>query len=125
MSSYEKLVMDADQLGMMQVYANGIDLSENGQAMGAVREVGPGAHFLGCAHTQENFMTAFYRSSVADNNSYEQWESEGSKDAAMRANGLWKKLLADYEAPPLDPAVDEALMAFISRRKSEFEDMNY
>ncbi len=124
-SSYEKLVMDADQLGMMQVYANGIDLSENGQAMGAVREVGPGAHFLGCAHTQENFMTAFYRSSVADNNSFEQWESEGSKDAAMRANGLWKKLLADYEAPPLDPAVDEALMAFISRRKSEFEDMNY
>ncbi len=124
-SSYEKLVMDADQLGMMQVYANGIDLSENGQAMGAVREVGPGAHFLGCAHTQENFMTAFYRSSVADNNSFEQWEMEGSKDAAMRANGLWKKLLADYEAPPLDPAVDEALMAFISRRKSEFEDMNY
>ncbi len=124
-SSYEKLIMDADQLGMMQVYANGIDLSDNGQAMGAIREVGPGAHFLGCAHTQENFLTAFYRSSVADNNSFEQWESEGSKDAAKRANGLWKRLLADYEAPPLDPAVDEALMAYISRRKSEFEDMNY
>ena len=124
-SSYEKLVMDADQLGMMQVYANGIDLTENGQAMSAVREVGPGAHFLGCAHTQENFMTAFYRSSVADNNSFEQWEMEGAKDAVVRANGLWKKLLSDYEAPPLDPAVDEALMAFINRRKSEFEDMSY
>ena len=124
-SSYEKLVMDADQLGMMQVYANGIDLSENGQALSAVREVGPGAHFLGCAHTQENFLSAFYRSSVADNNSFEQWESEGAKDAVQRANTLWKNLLAEYEAPPLDPAIDEALLAFIRRRKDEFEDMNY
>ncbi len=54
-SSYEKLVLDADQLGMMRVFAEGIDLSENGQAMDAIREVGPGKHFLGCAHTQANF----------------------------------------------------------------------
>lgn len=124
-SSYEKLIMDADQLGMMQVYANGIDLSENGQAMDAIREVGPGAHFLGCGHTQENFMTAFYRSSIADNNSFEQWESEGSKDAVMRANTIWKKLLAEYQAPALDPAIDESLQDFMTRRKGEFEDMNY
>jgi len=124
-SSYEKLIMDADQLGMMQVLANGIDLSENGQAMSAVREVGPGAHFLGCEHTQNNFMSAFYRSTIADNNSFEQWESEGSLDATMRANKIWKQMLNDYEAPPLDPAIDEALLDFIARRKGEFEDMNY
>ncbi len=124
-SSYEKLIMDADQLGMMQVYSQGIDLSENGQAMDAVREVGPGAHFLGCAHTQENFMNAFYRSTIADNNSFEQWESEGMKDAVMRANTIWKRLLDNYEAPPLDPAIDEALQAFITKRKGEFADMNY
>lgn len=124
-SSYEKLIMDADQLGMMQVYANGLDISENGQAMDAIREVGPGKHFLGCNHTQNNFMTAFYRSNIADNNSFEQWQSEGSNDAVMRANGIWKKMLAEYQPPPLEPAVDEALLAFIAKRKGEFADMNY
>ena len=102
-SGYEKFVMDADQLGMMQVLAKGIDLSENGQAMDAIREVGPGSHFLGCAHTQANFETAFYRSTIADNNSYEQWEAEGAQDAAQRANKLCKTMLAEYEAPALDP----------------------
>lgn len=124
-SSYEKLIMDADQLGMMQVLSAGLDISENGQAMSAVREVGPGAHFLGCEHTQSNFMSAFYRSNIADNNSFEQWESEGSQDAVMRANKIWKKMLNEYEAPAIDPATDEALQAFITRRKGEFADMNY
>ena len=121
-SSYEKFVMDGDQLGMMQALAGGIDLSENGQAMDAVREVGPGNHFLGCAHTQANFQTAFFRSSIADNNSLEQWEEEGSKDAALRANALYKKMLAEYEAPPLDPAIDEALTAFIETKKASMPD---
>ena len=116
--------MDADQLGMLQVFASGTDLSENGQALSAIREVGPGAHFLGCDHTQDNFKTAFYRSSIADNNSFEQWELEGSQDAIKRANTLWKKMLNEYEAPPLDPATDEALLAFIEQRKASFEDSN-
>ncbi len=121
-SSYEKFVIDADQLGMMQVFCKGYDLSENGQAMDAIREVGPGSHFLGCAHTQANFETAFYRSSIADNNSFEQWESEGAQNTYQRANGIWKKMLADYEAPPLDPAVDEALQAFIKEMKDSMPD---
>ena len=123
-SGYEKLVMDADQLGMMQVFAQGTDLSENGQALSALREVGPGQHFLGCNHTQENFLTAFYRSNIADNNSFEQWELEGGTTAEERANKLWKKMLNEYQAPPLDPAIDEALLDFIKRRKDSFEDSN-
>ncbi len=121
-SSYEKLVMDGDQLGMMQVMAEGIDLSENALAMEALREVGPGSHFLGCAHTQANFETAFYRSSIADNNSFEQWEAEGGKDAAARANALWKSMLAEYEPPPIDPGVDEALNAFMAKKKESMPD---
>ncbi len=124
-SGYEKLVMDADQLGMMQVFAQGVDLSENAQALGAIREVGPGAHFLGCEHTQDNFKTAFYRSNIADNNSFEQWQSEGSQDAVMRANTLWKQMLNDYVAPELDSAIDEALLEFIEKRKNAFADANY
>ena len=122
---YEKFIMDADQAGMLQVIMGGVDLSENGQALDAIREVGPGAHFLGCAHTQANFEAAFYRSSIADNNSFEQWEAEGGLDAAQRANKIWKKLLAEYEAPAIDPAVDEALQAYISKRKSEMPDASY
>ncbi|MDR3375583.1 MAG: trimethylamine methyltransferase family protein [Ancalomicrobiaceae bacterium] len=124
-SSYEKFVMDCDQLGQMHVLAKGIDLSENAQALDAFREVGPGGHFLGCAHTQANFESAFYRSFTADNNSVEQWMAEGSQDAYVRANKIWKKWLADYEAPPLDPAVDEALLAFIAEKKASMPDANY
>ena len=119
---YEKFVMDADQAGMMHTLLAGVDLSENGQAMDAIREVGPGKHFLGCSHTQANFENAFYRSPLADNNSVEQWEAEGASDMAKRANALWKKQLAEYEAPPLDVAIDEALLDYIDRRKAAFPD---
>jgi trimethylamine--corrinoid protein Co-methyltransferase len=86
--------------------------------------VGPGKHFLGCAHTQANFETAFYRSPLADNNSFEQWEAEGGTDEAQRANKLWKKQLAEYEAPAIDPGIDEALQDYMSRRKASFPDSN-
>ena len=122
---YEKFVMDADQAGMMQVFLGGVDLSEEGQAMDAIREVGPGAHFLGCAHTQAHFETAFYRSAVADNNSFEQWEAEGAKDTEQRANALWKDLLRRYEPPPIDPGVDEALREFMAKRKASMPDASY
>jgi trimethylamine--corrinoid protein Co-methyltransferase len=123
-SGYEKFVMDADQLGMMQVLAGGIDLSENGQALDAIREVGPGSHFLGCSHTQANFETAFYRSSIADNNSYEQWEAEGRQDAAQRANKLWKRMLQEYEAPEIDAGIHESIQAFIATKKAAVPDSN-
>jgi len=121
---YEKFVMDADQAGMMHTLLAGVDLSANGQALDAMREVGPGKHFLGCAHTQANFENAFYRSPLADNNSYEQWEAEGSPDMTKRANAMWKKMLAEYVAPPMDPAIDEALLDYMARRKSESPDSN-
>jgi len=121
---YEKFIMDADQAGMIGVMMKGVDLSENGQAMSALREVGPGRHFLGCGHTQANFETAFYRSSVADNNSFEQWESDGALDTAARANRIWKQMLETYEAPAIDPAVDEGLLDYMRRRKAAFADSN-
>ncbi len=121
-SGYEKFVMDADQCAMMQKFAEGVDLSENGQAMDAIREVGPGSHFLGCSHTQANFESAFFRSSVADNNSFEQWELEGSQTTEQRANQLYKSMLASYQAPDLDPGIDEALNEFITKKKDSMPD---
>ncbi len=122
--SYEKFVMDTDQAGMLKVSAEGVDMTENGQAMDAIREVGPGEHFLGCEHTQRNFKNAFYMSDIADNNSYEQWLEDGASDTSTRATLKYKKLLAEYELPPLDPAIDEALLAFMEQRKASFEDSN-
>ena len=88
---YEKFVLDADQLGMMATFAAGLDLSDNGQALDAIRANPPGNHFLGTEHTLANFETAFYRSETADNASYEQWLEDGSLDAAQRANRIWKE----------------------------------
>jgi trimethylamine---corrinoid protein Co-methyltransferase len=121
-SSYEKFIIDADQLTMFQRFADGVDFSENGQALDAIREVGPGSHFLGCAHTQANFETAFWRSLIADNNSYEQWRDGGEKDISVRANETWKKMLREYEAPALDLGIDDALQAFMAKRKAVLPD---
>jgi len=123
--SFEKLVMDADQLGMMEVYARGIDLSPNGQAMDAFRTNPHGQHFLGNAHTLANFENAFYRSEMSDNNSFEQWSDEGSLTSAQRANTKWKKMLTEYEAPAVNEAIDAELLEFVARRKNEMPDAAY
>ena len=121
-SSYEKFMMDVDQLGMLQRMAEGVDLTENGQAMSAIEEVGPGSHFLGCQHTQDNFENAFYRSTIADNNSYEQWLSEGEKRAEQRANALAQEWLEGYQPPPLDEDIRAKLEAFVATKKASMPD---
>lgn len=122
---YEKFILDADQLGAYGKIADGMDLSENGQGMSAFRENEPGVHFLGTQHTLENFESAFWKSSLADANSYEQWLEEGSKDANSRANARWKDMLASYEPPPLDDAISEELAEFVTRRKQELPTSEY
>ena len=119
---YEKFVLDVDQLGMMEVFAKGVDMSDNGQALDAILGNEPGQHFLGTAHTLANFESAFYRSNTADNASFEQWTEEGGQDAAQRANKIWKRQLAEYEPPPLDDAIDAELLEFIARRKASMGD---
>ncbi|MFU8834280.1 trimethylamine methyltransferase family protein [Roseovarius autotrophicus] len=121
-SSYEKFVMDADQLGALHHLALGVLMDENGQAMDAIREVGPGGHFLGCAHTQANFKTAFWRSDLLDYKPYETWSEEGGRDTMALANARMKKMLADYQQPSLDPAIAEALDAYVTQRKAGMPD---
>jgi len=121
---YEKFIMDADQAGMMAVFAKGVDMSANGQAMDAIAEVGPGKHFLGCQHTQKNFKTAFYQSKVSDNNSFEQWVEDGSTSAEDRAAQVYKTMLAEYMPPELDPEIDAKLIKYMDDRKASFPDSN-
>jgi trimethylamine--corrinoid protein Co-methyltransferase len=119
---YEKFVLDCDQLGMMATFTRGLDSSDNGLALDAIRGNPPGNHFLGTAHTLANFETAFYRSDTADNSSFEQWFDEGGLDAAQRATAIWKRRLAEYEPPALDDAIDAELQDYIARRKAELPD---
>jgi trimethylamine--corrinoid protein Co-methyltransferase len=114
---YEKFILDEDQASMATAYIRGVDLSENGLALEAMLTNGPGQHFLGSPHTLANFENAFWRSKVSDNNSFEQWTLDGARDAAARANARWKSQLASYEAPPLDPAIDEELVRWIDARR--------
>ena len=124
-ADYAKLLLDADQLSMMPSMVSGIDVSDNGLALDALRETGPGQHFLGATHTQANFETAFWRSSMADYATYEQWSSEGSVESEARARQRAKDMLSAYEAPELDPAIDEALRAFIAKRNEELPDTEF
>lgn len=123
--SYEKFVMDADFCGALHTYLDGVEIDDNQLALDAFREVGPGNHFFGCGHTMANYETAFWDSEIADNEPFEKWQAAGSVDAATRANRRWKKMLAEYEAPPLDEGIDEALNDFMARKKADAEDAWY
>ncbi len=121
-SSYEKFVMDADQLGIFHRLAEAVDLSDNGQALDAVHEVGPGGHYLGCAHTQANFKSAFWRTEMLDYAPFETWQDRGSPDTQLLANKRVSHLLTNYQQPPLDPAIEESLQDFMARRREIYPD---
>jgi trimethylamine--corrinoid protein Co-methyltransferase len=123
--SYEKFVLDAEQCGAFHTLCAGMALDENAFGMDAFAEVGPGKHFLGSAHTMRNFEAAFYDFETSDNASFEQWSDEGSLDAPRRANRKWKRQLAEYQPPPIDPAVDEALRDYVGRKKAAVADAWY
>ncbi|MEM7710078.1 MAG: trimethylamine methyltransferase family protein [Pseudomonadota bacterium] len=121
-ADFKKFVMDADQLGALHKMAKGVTLDEEAQALDAIREVGPGGHYLGCAHTQAHYKTAFWRSGLFDYKPYETWSDEGSRDTQALAEAKMETMLASYEEPALEPGRREALMAYVARRKSEMPD---
>lgn len=117
-AGYEKFVLDCEMLGMFHKLLQGLDLSEEALAMESIRDVPPGGHHLGTPHTIKNFRTAFYRADVFDYNVFDEWVIQGSQDSVVRANKKYKQLLDSYQAPELDPAIDEALQDFIQQRSS-------
>ena len=118
-ASFEKMVLDADLLQMVAEFLTPLEVDEASLALEAVRDVGPGGHYFGTPHTQARYQTAFYAPLISDWRNFESWEEAGSPDAMRHANRVMKQLLADYQPPPLDPAVSEELEAFVARRKEE------
>ncbi len=118
-ASYEKFVMDCETLQQIIAYLRPVPATEDDIAVEAIREVGPTGHFFGCQHTQDRYESAFYSPFLSDWSNFESWEERGSVDATRRAHGIWKKILAEFEAPPMDESLREELAAFVERRKRE------
>ena len=121
-ASIEKFIMDADQLGILHSLASGVDLSEDALAFEAIKEVGPGGHFLGCNHTQSNFKNAFWRSEILNYKPFETWLEEGESDLTESANKRAKKLLNSYVKPYFDEGKKEELNEYIKKKKGSMPD---
>ena len=117
--SFEKLILDAEILQMLAAFLEPLDISDDELGLSAIGEVEPGGHYFGSQHTLDRYETAFYTPLLSDWRNFETWRDTGSKTATERANGIWKQLLAEYEKPPIDPAIEEELQAYIARRKQE------
>lgn len=115
-ASFEKVILDAEMLQMMAEFLKPLDTHEPDLALDAIADVQPGGHYFGTQHTIERFESAFYAPILSDWRNFETWRDAGSEDATRRAHGIWKQLLAEYEAPPLDPAVAEALDSYVAHR---------
>ena len=118
-ASFEKFVLDAEMLQMITEVLRPIEVNEATLGFEAIREVQPGGHFFGAAHTLERYETAFYQPILSDWRNHETWAEDGARSATERATGIWKDLLRSYEQPTLDPGIAEALEAYVRRRKEE------
>lgn len=117
--SYEKTILDVDLLQMVAEFLTPLELTEDALAVEAIRDVGPGGHFFGTAHTQARYKTAFYSPILSDWRNYETWSLAGSPTAIEKANRVWKERLAAWEKPPIDPGIEEEIDAFVARRTAE------
>jgi trimethylamine--corrinoid protein Co-methyltransferase len=118
-ASYEKLILDAEMLGMMQAYFTPIPVTDEALSLDAIAEAGVGGHFFGTQQTMAQYETAFHAPMLSNWDNYPTWVERGREEAPARANRIWKELLAQYEEPALDPGTREALEAFVARRKAE------
>ncbi len=118
-ASFEKLILDAEMLQMMDAYFSPIEVNEAGLALDAIREAGPGGHFFGTKHTMDRYETAFHTPLISNWDNYPSWLEKGGIDARTRANTVWKEVLRQHADPALDQGVVDALDAFIARRKAE------
>jgi trimethylamine---corrinoid protein Co-methyltransferase len=120
-ASVEKFVLDCEMLQMIQRYCDPAIWStdEADLAFDAVAEVGAGGHYFGCQHTQDRYTGAFYAPIVSDWRNYEAWALDGAIEAPERAYRMARRIVDEFEAPPMDEAVREELAAFVTRRKAE------
>jgi len=118
-ASYEKFIIDCETIQQIIQYMQPATANEDDLAFDAIQEVGPNGNFFSATHTMERYENAFYQPFLSDLRNFETWEEGGSVTTPERANKLWKQILEEYQAPPLDEAIREELEAFVARRKEE------
>jgi trimethylamine--corrinoid protein Co-methyltransferase len=118
-ASLEKIIVDAEMLRNWAEMLKPVSFSDDDLAVDAIAGVAAGGHFFGAAHTLARYEAAFYRPLLSDWSNFENWTDAGARNATQRATGIWKKMLADYVAPPLDPAIKEGIDAYVARRTEE------
>jgi len=118
-ASFEKFIMDCEIIQQFMYYQQPISTSDDALAIDTIAEVGPNGHFLGCQHTQDRYLDAFYSPFLSDWSNYEAWEVNGAIDTPRRAHNLYKKLLKEFVPPPMDDATNEELKEFVERRRRE------
>ncbi|MGF1502472.1 MAG: trimethylamine methyltransferase family protein [Paracoccaceae bacterium] len=118
-ASYEKFVMDCETLQQMIAYHKQVAWDDDALAVEAIAAVGPHGHFFGAEHTQARYETAFYKPFLSDWRNFETWAETGAVRTPERANRVWKAILAEFEPPPIDAAIEDELRAFVERRKAE------
>jgi trimethylamine---corrinoid protein Co-methyltransferase len=118
-ASFEKMVMDADLLGMLESFMEPPVVNDDEIGIDAMLDVGPGGHYFGTPHTQARYRTAFHKPMLSDWRNWESWVEAGSPTAYDKANRLYKDLLAAYEPPALPDDRRAELDAFVARRVAE------
>ncbi len=118
-ASFEKFVLDVDLIQMVSEFLQPLDTSRDALAVDAIRDVGPGGHFFGTAHTLARYETAFYAPIVSDWRNNQQWLAAGKPEAWQRANVVYKQALSEYREPPMDLAIRDELDEFVARRTAE------
>ena len=119
--SLEKLVIDMENLAMFQHFLGGFDINTDTLALDMLAQVGPGGHHFGTPHTQARYSTEFYEPFVSTRQALDVWQAAGAEDTEMRANKLWKQLLKEFEAPPIDEGIKQGLEEYVARREKELD----
>ena len=112
---YAKTVIDFEQLDAFYHFCQGCRFDDLDEIFETVKDVGPGGHFLGAAHTRKANLFIF---PSQNNVTYEQWDDEGRKDSEQVGLDKAKQWLARYEEPEFDPTIDEALSTFITEKEA-------
>ncbi|MDJ0779193.1 MAG: trimethylamine methyltransferase family protein [Gammaproteobacteria bacterium] len=113
---YGKTMIDFEQLDAFYHFLQGPDFSDLDEIFEMTKKVGPGGHFLGETHTLNSNLFIF---ESQHNNPYEQWDLDGRLDSEQVGVRKAQRWLQKYEAPVIDPAIDEALLDYIARRERE------
>lgn len=123
-ASFEKFIIDVENLAMFYHFLDGFEINDDTLALDMIAEVGPGGHHFGTPHTQSRYSTEFFQSALSDHQPYDTWREAGELSTVQRAHIVYQELLAQYEPPPLDLAIKEALQDYVARRERELEGKN-